>query len=232
MRRRQKPVTREWLVQKYSVEKLGTKQIGEIVGRHPKRVWEWLINLGIPTRAKWTGNSRYDKPYHDPEWLRSKYESGDNTYSIAAEIGCSPSSIDRWMRRFGIPRRDSQESIRLSGRQRGLPGASNPMFGRRGVHHPNWKGGCTPDRQRIYSQEDWREVRKLVWDRDEETCQRCHLVRNYENRRSVGYVLHHIASFSTYPERRTDPTNLIVLCRSCHTWVHSRSNINHILLEI
>lgn len=50
--RRRKPVTKEWLEQKYIEEGLGCPEIAAIVGRHPKRVYEWLKNLGIPTRPR------------------------------------------------------------------------------------------------------------------------------------------------------------------------------------
>ena len=50
--RLQKPVTREWLYQKYVVEGLTANDIAKIVNRHSKRVWEWLRNEGIETRPR------------------------------------------------------------------------------------------------------------------------------------------------------------------------------------
>lgn len=50
--RRQKPVDREWLYQKYVVEGLGAPEIAQIVGRDEKRVWEWLKGYKIPTRSR------------------------------------------------------------------------------------------------------------------------------------------------------------------------------------
>ena len=50
--RLQKPVTREWLYQKYIVEGVSANDIADIVGRSQKRVWSWLENEGIPTRPR------------------------------------------------------------------------------------------------------------------------------------------------------------------------------------
>jgi len=48
--RQSKPVTKEWLQQKYVAENLSTYAIAKIVNRNPKRVYEWLVDFCIPTR--------------------------------------------------------------------------------------------------------------------------------------------------------------------------------------
>lgn len=50
--KRAQPVSREWLIQKYSIECLDCVEIGRLVGRDPKSVWNWLKGWGIPTRAR------------------------------------------------------------------------------------------------------------------------------------------------------------------------------------
>ena len=41
--------------------------------------------------------------YRNPEWLRAKYlEEGMTQAEIAAECGCSPRTIGRWLDRFDI----------------------------------------------------------------------------------------------------------------------------------
>src|SRR5574341_544494 len=47
-----KPVTKEWLIQKYSVERLDCTQISKMVDRDSKSVWNWLKDFGIPTRPR------------------------------------------------------------------------------------------------------------------------------------------------------------------------------------
>lgn len=50
--RRAKPVTREWLRQKYMTEGLDCVQIGKLVSRDPKSVWRWMRDFKIPTRKR------------------------------------------------------------------------------------------------------------------------------------------------------------------------------------
>ena len=88
------------------------------------------------------------------------------------------------------------------------------MYGKTGEANPNWKGGVTPERQALYSSLEWAEVVKVVWARDKAICQRCG---------EPGKHIHHIVSFAV-PELRADADNLILLCRDCHSWVHSRKN--------
>lgn len=63
--------------------------------------------------------------YRNKEWLHKKYWDENKGYErIAKEIGVSQSWVQKWMEKFGIPRRKED-------------------FGRagRGKNNPNWKGG-------------------------------------------------------------------------------------------
>lgn len=66
--RRARPVSADWLRQKYVVERMDCVAIGVLVGRDPKRVWEWLKDSGIPTRARGddTGAHRFQKGQVSP----------------------------------------------------------------------------------------------------------------------------------------------------------------------
>jgi hypothetical protein len=50
--KRAKPVSRDWLFQKYAIENLDCSQIGKIVNRDPKSVWNWLVDFGIERRKR------------------------------------------------------------------------------------------------------------------------------------------------------------------------------------
>jgi hypothetical protein len=215
-----KPVSREWLAAKYTDEGLGTVQIGRLVGRHPKRVYEWLIGYGIPLRAKWHGNVPDPKPFHDPEWLKAEYAKGRNCYTIAAEFGVVPATVFRYMVKAGIETRTSVESTKLAGKTVRLSGAKNGMFGRKGSLSSNWKGGVTPDRQAFYETREWAEACSQVWKRDDATCQRCGARKTSEDQE---YSVYHIVTFAV-KELRSEPTNLILLCKPCRLWVHSNQN--------
>jgi endogenous inhibitor of DNA gyrase (YacG/DUF329 family) len=61
--RQAKPVSKEWLEQKYLIEKLDCTKIGKLVSRDSKSVWNWLKDFGIPTRKRGTtGNGARGRP--------------------------------------------------------------------------------------------------------------------------------------------------------------------------
>jgi hypothetical protein len=219
-RRTWKPVSREWLEQKYLHEGLGTVQIGRIVDRHPKRVYEWLRDFGIPIREKWHGNVPPPKPIHDECWLRERYQSGGNCYSIAEECGVTPNTVWNYLVKFGIQTRTATESVILSGKPRGAKGERNGMFGRRGPASSNWKGGATPERQAFYQTAEWATACSEVWRRDDASCQRCGVRKTSEDQE---FCVHHIVTFAV-KELRAEVTNLVLLCKPCHLWVHSNAN--------
>lgn len=226
-RRTWKPVSRDWLHQKYVIEGLGTVQIGRLVSRHPKRVYEWLVNLGIPTREKWHGNVPDCKPFHDPVWLAAEYAKGRSPYDIAEELGVASGTIYKYLAKAGIETRAAAETTRLSGKQQGAKGERNAMYGRKGSASPTWKGGHTPERQAFYNTQEWAVACLAAWKRDDATCQRCETRKSDESQK---YCVHHIVSFAV-AHLRAEPSNLILLCDECHRWVHSRKNKDREFIE-
>jgi transposase len=213
-----KEVSREWLYQKYVEEGLGTYQIGRIVGRNAKRVYEWLQGYNIPTRERTWGTTAGSLPYHNPQWLRREYvKNKRSASSIAEQFGVQPANIYFFLRKFGIKRRNTSQVRAI--KHWGAPGESNPMFGKRGAQTPNWKGGITPDRQAFYQSNEWKNAVRVVWKRDKGICQRC----GKRSGSAVQMHIHHIVSFAI-KELRTEPSNLVLLCDPCHHWVHSKKN--------
>lgn len=93
------------------------------------------------------------------------------------------------------------------------------MYGKTGEMNPNWKGGISATRQLLYSSSEWKRAVAIARKRDNNKCQRCDIRHTSRNKLHA----HHIVSFSV-EELRTDPNNLILLCRDCHSWVHSLKN--------
>ena len=103
------------------------------------------------------------------------------------------------------------------GKKRNMPwfvpkkGAPAPMKNRpnlkiRGDKHWNWKGGISP---RPMSSLEYKQWRKLVFEKDDYTCQLC-TVRG-------GYLeADHIKRWADFPELRFDVNNGRALCKSCH----------------
>ena len=86
-----------------------------------------------------------------------------------------------------------------------------------GENHWNWQGGLTTESNKIRQSKDYKEWRKLVFIRDDYTCQLCS---------ERGGKLHadHIKPFSLFPDLRLDITNGRTLCVECHkntdTYLH------------
>lgn len=148
------------------------------------------------------GHQRPDAPYKHSEWLRDAYEVKRMTLAeIAAQFNVNSTTILLYLERFGIPPRNRSES----------------RIGRKGGDkNPAWKGGVTPERQRVYRTQEWLSVVKVVYERDHRLCQRCGSPKHPH--------AHHIKAWADYPELRLDPDNLVTLCEDCHTWVHSKEN--------
>jgi len=78
-----------------------------------------------------------------------------------------------------------------------------------GENNPFWKGGITPLRRRIYVSSEYKKWRKLVFERDNYTCQECGKVGGKLN-------ADHIKPFSLFPELRFVVSNGRTLCEKCH----------------
>lgn len=193
--RRAKPVDRDWLYQKYIVEQLDCTQIAKLVSRNPKRVWEWLRDYGIETRKRG--------------------KTGNHIHSIGKPRSLTPEGRKKLS--------DQARAARLAdGRKPYLKNGVHHLKGKRGVDTPNWKGGITPERAKVYSTDEWKEAIKAVWKRDNATCQKCGKHHNTAENRGT-FDIHHIIGFEVV-ELRCEVNNLVLLCEQCHYWVHSGAN--------
>lgn len=216
----QKPVSKEWLYQKYVIEQNSTFQIAEIVQRNPKRVWEWLVSFGIETRKRNWSTEQNTKAYHNKEWLQNAYVVEKRSAAeIANEFGVTEGNILHFLRKHQIKRRTMEEN-RQYRHWNGGEGEKNGMYGRTGSKSPRWLGGVTPERQAVYSSPEWAKAISVVWQRDDSRCKRC----GKEHSASYRLHVHHIVNFATV-ELRCDPENLVLLCIACHNFVHSKKNI-------
>jgi len=77
-----------------------------------------------------------------------------------------------------------------------------------------WRGGINPINDTIRKSVYYSEWRKSAFERDDYTCQACHIKGGILN-------AHHILPFSKYPELRFELSNGITLCKKCHGLEHS-----------
>lgn len=197
--RAQKPWSREWLVQKYEVEGLSANAIAEIVGRDAKRVWEWLRGYGIETRPRGHVEALLFKKGHKSEWAGKKHTDAT--------------------------RKKISDARKRDGHYPKTPDGRPYWTGKKGEAHPTWKGGCTPERATIYGSLEWKLACSAVWRRANACCERCKKDHRVIDRAKERFHVHHILPFFI-GKRRTDPSNLALLCEGCHRFVHSDKNGN------
>lgn len=172
------------------------------------------------TRFKKGQHWRLAKPFWDKEWLYQKYVIEElSTTEIADISDCTYKNISFWMKKHGIKGRTISEARKV--KHWGQYGEDNPMWNKKGELNHNWKGGITADRQSFYVSDEWKKVCFFIWNRDNATCQRCGI----KEKDGVPFHIHHIVSFKEI-EIRSEERNLVLLCKICHDWVHSKKNFN------
>lgn len=154
--------------------------------------------------------------FRKKEWLELEYvEKKRSSEDIARQFSVTPGAILFWLKKHGIARRNTKE-VRKNKKWATATGENNPMFGRTGDKNPRWLGGVTPERQALYSSEEWAKAVSDVYKRDNATCQKCFV-------KGKKLHVHHIVSFAN-KALRAEVSNLVLLCVDCHRWVHSRKN--------
>lgn len=193
------------------------------------------------------------------DWLYGQYVILNRTSrEIAESIGCDRKTVDDSLRRHGIPlrsrgshpncrrirkgdpspwagrkhtpetRKRLSEIAKASGRKPYKEENGPPWKGKGGPGHPAWRGGITPERAAFYQTEEWKVAARTVWKRDGRCCQRCGRKKKKGDRCS--FDIHHIVSFA-YKPLRAEPSNLVLLCESCHYWIHSAANVDRLFIK-
>ena len=109
--------SKEWLYQKYIIEKLPSRSIAKIVGADRKTIDQWLVKVGIKKRG-FGGSERPTK-----EVLFNKYiKENKSLRNIAKEMMTDAKAVHYWLMQYDIPRRAVGEH-------------------RKGKDHPSWRGG-------------------------------------------------------------------------------------------
>jgi 5-methylcytosine-specific restriction endonuclease McrA len=98
-----------------------------------------------------------------------------------------------------------------------------------GPNHPMWKGGLSIMRNRIRQSHEYKNWRKIVYERDNFTCQMCFSTKKKLN-------CHHIETFSSIVEKYELKSyneylncvelwsidNGITLCKECHVSIKDK----------
>jgi hypothetical protein len=169
-------------------------------------------HLSRSTEFKPGQHWREPKPWWQREWLEHQYVTLQRSMAdIAKANGTGESNICFWIQRHGIRTRSMSEARKV--KHWGAGGTTNPMFGKSGWKNPNWRGGLSPLRSRLYARSAWHTVVRKVRSRDK-VCRLCGVERGLE--------IHHIDPFANVPLLALDEGNLILLCSSCHTQLRGK----------
>lgn len=85
----------------------------------------------------------------------------------------------------------------------------------KGEDHPKWKGGSSSDRERFMQTSVYKAWRLDVFERDLFTCRKC-------GQAGGSLEAHHIESYHSNESLRTETTNGVTLCKSCHSDFHDK----------
>jgi len=185
-----------WMINEYVEKKRTANDIAKEEKRDAKTIWSWLKKFGIETRPMGGDSSSGSFKKGESIWVGRKHKESTKQKMRAAAIA--------------------------DGRVPWGKGNDPYWKGRSGEMHPCFKGGLTPERQSVYSSQEWVDAVKIVWARDSATCQGCGSHHNTAKARGTFHI-HHIVSFQV-KELQTEPSNLVLLCKDCHKFVHSKKN--------
>lgn len=186
----------EMLAFLYTDLRWGCPDIGWLYQRDATTVHYWLRGAGIPTRHRGT-DARQHFPRGHQLRLGAKH---------------TPETI---------------EKVRAASLARGavpyLRDGKHWLAGAAPENNPNWAGGATPERQEFYRSPEWKAASRAVWVRANACCERCGLDYRTVDREAEAFHVHHIVPFAVR-ELRAAVDNLVLLCRPCHLFVHSKAN--------
>lgn len=97
-------------------------------------------------------------------------------------------------------------------------GEKNFFYGKTGKDSQNWRGGTSTRRAVFYASNSWKELRNIVFKRDNFTCLWCGNSSKIHN----GLNAHHIIPLHMDWEKRLDINNLLTLCTICHKKTFNR----------
>ena len=117
--------------------------------------------------------------------------------------------------------------LKISLSKKGKPVSLNHKLKlKEAAHHGSdshlWRGGITSENRKVRASFEYKEWRRLVFERDNYTCQEC----NAKNGDGKAIILHadHIKQFAYHPELRLDINNGRTLCIDCHKKTDTYNN--------
>lgn len=142
---------------------------------------------------------------------------------IKRSVYCSRKCFDK-SKKLYVPSAETIDKISRAVKKKGVvpPSAKGKKYsvehrrkiGRSGDSNWNWKGGVTPENQKVRRSAEYKEWRKKVFERDGYRCVECK--KGNENGERTSIQADHIKPFYLHPELRLDVNNGRTLCVDCH----------------
>ena len=193
---------------KHSIEtKLKMSKTHRKLGTHPpswlgkKHTEEWKKNMSLRTKgrpAPWNIIKNKDPKFWTPARRLKLSES-------LKKVPINWEAVEKTRKKNTGKKRTPEQRMRISLALRG----SKSSF---------WKGGLTPEHAKIRVSGQYKEWRRLCFERNKYTCRDCWKKKCY-------LQVHHIKSFCNNPKLRFNTKNGITLCLSCHQKRHKNVKI-------
>lgn len=202
-------ISKQELEKLYLVENLTYKQIEEKLNLKTGVIYHWFKKYNIEARSS-------------SEYMTGRILSDEHKNKIS--ISNSKPHTDERKKNISISHKGKKISEEHKSKIR------NKFIGLRiGENHPMWKGGRSIIRNRLRQSFEYKNWRKLVYERDNYTCEICNSNKNYLN-------CHHIITFASISETEKlhtyedylncdalwDINNGITLCKNCHENIKGR----------
>lgn len=172
--------TYEWLYQQYIINELSSNEIAKIVKITPEAILNWLKFYKIPIRksSNILLNTNIVNQFKSFDYLNRQYVINNKTTTeIAFEIGINQSTIQKWLKNFCIPIRETP-------------------VGKSGKDNPSWRGGITSLNKSIRTSSKYNKWRNDCLERDNFICQKC-----FQKFEKTQLNVDHIKPFSVLMEQ-------------------------------
>lgn len=162
---------------------------------------------------------------HTPEHLHNQSEAHKGfvpSLETRKKLSIAAKGKTTWIKGKKVGPRSEETKRKISEAQKGKPRKKHTEETRRMLSEMNkgeksylWKGGITPENNKIRISLEYRLFKEAVFARDNWTCQKY-------MKRGGDLVAHHLQNFSSVPELRTSISNGITLSEKAHKEFHKK----------
>lgn len=200
------------------------EQIGRKFGVCAEIVRRKLHEFGIDPSKK------QRKTFNPPKEVLEDLYQTKSMRQIADHFGVGETVVFKRLKEHGIELKEHKNHRLKPGRTFSEEHLANMRKTHRakaafGDSNPNWKGGLTEVNRRLRGSWQFRDWKKQSLERAGHKCEKCGVSDGQACEccgTRIKLHVHHVKSFSKFPDVRFDPANSEVLCPKCHFALHHR----------